>query len=206
MSNKQEHAIRIWCARGFAISMIAVTLGQGVQNHLHNVYRPVPITSISIRPASLQRSTPPPVVHIKRTKAVVRPKRVTNEVLCLAQNIFFESAYEPMAGIEAVAAVVFNRMSSALYPSTVCGVVYQRAQFSWTTDYAKWKRVPPQKYMALAKAFLQNRDTLQQTYNSFTHFHHVKVFPAWGRHATLRHAATYGQHKFYAQVTSFPQE
>ena len=195
MARKRESSIRIWASRGLALTLIVMSISQGIGNRPKNVYTFTPVDHIAIRPATLQRSTPEKVKSVKRVK-VTRPKRVTNEVLCLAQNIFFESAYEPVAGIEAVAAVVFNRMSSDAYPHTVCGVVYQAAQFSWTADYAKWRRVPPQKYIDMAKTFLQNRAILRESYENITHFHHVSISPAWSKQ--LQHVKTYGQHKFYA--------
>ena len=44
---------------------------------------------------------------------------------CLAEAIYFESRSEPEDGQAAVAQVVLNRVRSGIYPTTVCGVVYQ---------------------------------------------------------------------------------
>jgi spore germination cell wall hydrolase CwlJ-like protein len=56
------------------------------------------------------------------------------EVKCLADNIYFESAFEPYEGRVAVAMVTMNRLVNN-YSDTVCGVVKQRirstCQFSW---------------------------------------------------------------------------
>lgn len=195
MAQKSKSTCRLWGARGFALTLIIMAFSQGIENRPQNVYEFTPTNYIAIRPATLQRSTPVKTQPKKRVK-IARPAKVTDEVLCLAQNIFFESAYEPMSGIEAVAAVVFNRMSSEDYPRTVCGVVYQASQFSWTADYTKWRRVPPQKYLDMAKTFLQNRAILRESYENITHFHHVSISPAWSKQ--LQHVRTYGQHKFYA--------
>ena len=70
--------------------------------------------------------------------------------LCLAQNIYFESANQPFAGRVAVANVAVNRSKDAQFPSTICDVVYQaklrenwkgnmvpirnKCQFSWYCD------------------------------------------------------------------------
>ena len=45
--------------------------------------------------------------------------------VCLAQNIYFESANQPDAGRVAVAQVVLNRVDDLQFPNTICGVVYQ---------------------------------------------------------------------------------
>ena len=44
---------------------------------------------------------------------------------CLAEAIYFESRSEPEDGQAAVAQVVLNRVRSGIYPTTICGVVYQ---------------------------------------------------------------------------------
>lgn len=56
----------------------------------------------------------------------------SKEVHCLAQNIIHESQFEPKKGQEAVALVTILRAISEKYPDTVCGVVFQPKQFSWT--------------------------------------------------------------------------
>ena len=56
------------------------------------------------------------------------------ELFCLAQNIYFEAQGEPAGGQLAVALVTMNRVKSKRYPGTVCGVVWQHRQFSWTHD------------------------------------------------------------------------
>lgn len=61
-------------------------------------------------------------------------KKDASEIYCLAQNIYFEARGEPINGQFAVAAVTMNRVASSKYPNTVCKVVWQRRQFSWTHD------------------------------------------------------------------------
>jgi N-acetylmuramoyl-L-alanine amidase len=51
---------------------------------------------------------------------------------CLAQNIYHESRGESIEGQFAVAFVTLNRTEDENFPSSICGVVYQRGQFSWT--------------------------------------------------------------------------
>ena len=55
-------------------------------------------------------------------------------LLCLATAIFFEARGEPIDGKELVANVIINRVESNKYPDTICGVVNQRKQFSYTHD------------------------------------------------------------------------
>lgn len=57
-----------------------------------------------------------------------------DELKCLALNIYFESRGESSLGQRAVAWATFNRVDSPIYPNTVCDVVWQDNQFSWTHD------------------------------------------------------------------------
>ena len=57
--------------------------------------------------------------------ALIDPKDSARQMRCLAEAIYFESRSEPEAGQAAVAQVVLNRVRSGIYPTTVCGVVYQ---------------------------------------------------------------------------------
>ena len=69
------------------------------------------------------------------------PAAPASEIECLALNIYFEARGEPEAGQLAVGHVVMNRVASARFPGTVCGVIQQggelrryRCQFSWWCD------------------------------------------------------------------------
>lgn len=57
-------------------------------------------------------------------------KDAQKEVECLADNIFFEAAYEPIEGQAAVAIVTFNRVKSNQFPNTICDVVKQKTRVS----------------------------------------------------------------------------
>jgi Cell Wall Hydrolase len=56
---------------------------------------------------------------------LIDPKDSARQMRCLAEAIYFESRSEPEDGQAAVAQVVLNRVRSGIYPTTVCGVVYQ---------------------------------------------------------------------------------
>lgn len=53
---------------------------------------------------------------------------------CLAKNIYFEARNQSELGQRAVAWVTLNRVSHQKYPDTICEVVWQHKQFSWTHD------------------------------------------------------------------------
>lgn len=58
----------------------------------------------------------------------------SNDIECLAQNIYFEARGEPYKGQVAVALVTLNRVNSDKFPDSVCEVIFQDCQFSWTCD------------------------------------------------------------------------
>ena len=55
-----------------------------------------------------------------------------SEVDCLARNIYHEARGESEAGWMAVAWTTLNRTRDERFPDTVCKVVAQPHQFSWT--------------------------------------------------------------------------
>ena len=72
---------------------------------------------------------------IKEASAEEALKTVTQEDrYCLQQNIYFEARNQSTIGQVAVAWVTLNRMEADRYPDTICGVVWQSKQFSWTHD------------------------------------------------------------------------
>lgn len=74
------------------------------------------------------------VVLILALTAIAQPAhaKLPRDVECLAKNIYFEARGESLRGQIAVALVTINRVESTKYSDTICGVVYQKGQFSWT--------------------------------------------------------------------------
>jgi len=62
------------------------------------------------------------------------PNYAHQEMMCLAENIYFEARAEGVEGKAAVANVTRNRVVSKDFPNTYCGVVYQGpVRESWKT-------------------------------------------------------------------------
>ena len=59
---------------------------------------------------------------------------INAELQCLALNVYHEARGEGLDGMIAVGQVTMNRVASNKYPDTICHVVYQYKQFSWTLD------------------------------------------------------------------------
>lgn len=64
---------------------------------------------------------------IRQEKEAVKEQ----ERKCLTNALWYEARGEGEAGILAVAAVIENRKEHQDYPSTYCGVIHQRKQFSY---------------------------------------------------------------------------
>jgi len=64
------------------------------------------------------------------------------QVECLTEAIYHEARGEKYEGQAAVAQVVFNRVqySGSEWGKSICGVVYQPGQFTWTVSEPRTKR------------------------------------------------------------------
>jgi spore germination cell wall hydrolase CwlJ-like protein len=134
---------------------------------------------------------------------LVVPENLDREQRCLAEAVYFEARSEPEEGQAAVAQVVLNRARSGLYPSSVCGVVYQNrhrhlaCQFTFAcegkslriTDGPSWRDAT-----RIAKAVLEGRTYLAEVGGS-THYHADYVKPSWSRR--LKKMDVIGRHIFY---------
>lgn len=73
--------------------------------------------------------------QIKDAQALATTKIFSDkEMHCLQQNVYFEARNQSDLGQRAVAWVTLNRLAHKSYPNTICKVVWQRKQFSWTHD------------------------------------------------------------------------
>ena len=112
--------------------------------------------------------------------------QLTDQMHCLAGAIYFESRGEPLYGQLAVAEVVINRSEDDRWPASYCGVVYQRAQFSFVrggqmprirTSSEAWNR-------AKAVAMIAHENLWQSEANEAVYFHAEYVNPRWSRAKT----------------------
>ena len=123
------------------------------------------------------------------------------QVDCLAQNMYFESGWEPEAGQIAVAMVTINRQESGDYPSTICGVVKQKiastCQFSWVCEYKTINNINRDVYLrvrALAVHVYANRDHIKDPSRGALFYHADYVNPGW---RNMVYLTKIGRHKFY---------
>ena len=118
---------------------------------------------------------------------------ISQEIQCLAKNVYFESRGENFKGKLAVALVTLNRTKKEGYPKSICGVVYQKGQFSWTTKRQKITDVTDYTDSLLAATMAMENSNLLGDFKA-THYHNLTVAPAWGLHRVAR----IGKHIFYS--------
>ena len=119
----------------------------------------------------------------------------SREIECLAGAIYFESKSESLQGQLAVGHVIANRANSGRFPSSYCGVVFQRSQFSFVRGHS----LPPiprgsrdwQEAVAIAK--IVDQDLRPSPVGKALFFHARRVSPGW----RLTRVATLGNHVFY---------
>lgn len=130
------------------------------------------------------------------------------EVQCLAENIYYESARESFEGKLAVAQVTLNRVNSGKFPSTVCGVVKQKSviqgvmvcQFSWFCNKAYTNLVRNSyqwdESVIVAKKALTSAVAHDKLYEQKAMYYHANyVNPGW----KLQKVGQIGNHIFYKE-------
>lgn len=111
------------------------------------------------------------------------------DVECLALNIHFEARGESTLGQLAVAQVTINRSKDSRWPKSICGVVYQKNQFSWTSI----KQKPILVNKTIATTALYSNHPLKDFKAVYYHAYYVK--PYWAKH--FKYHITIGNHIFY---------
>lgn len=124
------------------------------------------------------------------------PEAGSHELDCLATGIYFESKSEPLAGQLAVGQVIANRaQSGGRFPSTYCGVLFQRGQFSFvhghslphvSHDNRQWQT-------AVAVAKIVDQGLKDSAVGNALFFHARYVSPGWH----LKRVASIGNHVFF---------
>ena len=132
-----------------------------------------------------------------------------DELKCLALNIYHEARGEPADGQLAVAMVTINRVFSEYFPDTICNVVWQSKQFSWTwdgrsdrpTDELAWKIS-----LTVAEYVLEHYYSLKElpeylddTGGALWYYNPEIVYPKW--HDTTKTVTkSIGKHRFLKET------
>lgn len=124
----------------------------------------------------------------------VPSKAQADEFKCMLKNIYHEARGEGVEGMQAVALVTLNRAKQQ--DKTVCEVVYQRKQFSWTNT-AKGRNKPITGNIDTVHAVASQAiaGVLIDFTSGATHYHTKRVKPVWRR--ALDEAVVINNHIFY---------
>jgi spore germination cell wall hydrolase CwlJ-like protein len=147
-----------------------------------------------------ETATPTPVKPSGDLSSLVAQLRSSEpgsrELECLAVGVYFESKSEPLAGQLAVGEVIANRANSnGRFPSTYCGVLFQRSQFSFIRGRSlpSVPRASKQWQTAVAIAKIVDQDLKDSVVGNALFFHAKRVSPGW----RLKRVASVGNHIFY---------
>ncbi|MCW3797745.1 cell wall hydrolase [Sphingomonas sp. BN140010] len=120
----------------------------------------------------------------------------SRELECLAAGVYFEAKSEPLTGQLAVGRVIANRADShGRFPSSYCGVLLQRGQFSFIRG-GRWPAVNrngAQWKTAVAIARIIHGDLHDSPVKTALFFHARSVAPSW----RMVRVGAVGNHVFY---------
>jgi len=122
-------------------------------------------------------------------------------ITCLTQAVYYEARSESLDGQRGVAQVVMNRSRSGLFPSDICGVVFERSaagtcQFSFACDGSMDRPVDPVAWdRAHQVADQALRGFVFKPLKDARHFHAAWMMPYWG--PSLVRIRQIGGHIFY---------
>jgi len=115
-----------------------------------------------------------------------------DQLLCLARAVYFEARGEPLEGQLAVAQTILNRVSSGRYPATICGVVRQPGQFTYS--HGQPVKIGQPWLRAQAIAVVAAEGMWQEVAPKAVSFHATYVSPVWRNKVRV---AQIGRHVFY---------
>lgn len=133
------------------------------------------------------------------------------ELNCLTLAIYKEARGESNLGQQLVGKVVLNRVEDPYFPDTICKVVYQKNQFSWTKDKKASGRLLKgdlrglnQKDRAayleakiIALSLIKEGIEVPKKYKDVLYFVHTKVHKQQKWLTGLRFIGKVGSHRFY---------
>ena len=160
------------------------------------VVQPVPQTEVD---ATDDTGAVTPAVSAASLSALVAAQstgtELSRELNCLAGAVYFEAKGESLPGQLAVGRVIVTRSKSGRFPSSYCGVVYQRSQFSFVRGNSmpgidrrsrNWRN-------AVAIAQIAHANSWRSPVEGAMFFHAAYVSPNW----RLTRMARVDGHVFY---------
>lgn len=122
---------------------------------------------------------------------------LTAALTCLALNLYHEARGEGPEGMLAVGVVTLNRVAHPDWPDTVCEVVYQPSQFSWTRGNPPVNEPDAWRAARIIALELLSGEADSPLDHTALFFHTGAVRPHWAAHKTR--LGRIGNHIFYAR-------
>ncbi len=147
-------------------------------------------------------NTGAPVTYTRDWLAAQPAPAPSNDLTCLSEALYFEARGESVEGQFAVAEVILNRVDSARFPNSVCGVINQgtgrkfQCQFSYTCDgHAEVVNEPRAYDQVQQVASIMLNGSERRLTDGATYYHTRAVNPRWSRQ--FNRTAAIGVHLFY---------
>jgi N-acetylmuramoyl-L-alanine amidase len=205
---------------------ILVTTLWSLTNNNNDTYRDITLYYKKNRSNTLVEVTPVETVvtvsSIKMPEPVVIPKIITtvpttvskehtDQIRCMAHNIYYEAGGEPYMGQVAVARVVINRVNHG-FAANPCQVIYQKhtrvnpeteravilCQFSWVCQGKLSPNTASDRYKTaheIAELVITENKWRDEFKEEVLFFHNHTVNPRW----PYKKSFTIGNHTFYAK-------
>ena len=149
------------------------------------------------------KTTKPAQITVSKAWLDEQPVATGDEnFACLAEALYFEARGETVKGQFAVAEVIMNRVNSAQFPNSLCGVINQgtgrryQCQFTYTCDGHEEVIREKNAYVRGAKIARMVIDgAAPDLTQGATYYHTTAVSPRWSRSFTK--TTRIGVHLFY---------
>ncbi|WP_051504384.1 cell wall hydrolase [Sphingomonas jaspsi] len=174
----------------------SAAMGQTLANNLPIVRAVATSVNQTVDSVADAVSAPAPTLD-QLVEANKQGDPLDEQAQCLATAVYFEAMGESLQGQLAVANVVMNRASSAQYPTSWCGVVKQKAQFSFVRA-GRFPRIDPNCEAwarAQAVARIASKKLMAALPSDVMWYHADYVAPKWRRNLTK--VEKIGAHIFY---------
>lgn len=153
------------------------------------------VEPVTIHPAKPIRPVRPRYMSVFNAGETIKHNK--KDVDCLAKNIYHESGTESKLGKFMVAQVTINRARSDNHAGSICSVVYEPGQFSWTSSKKRYK-VPKGKLWEESKQValdVINGGKRVYGMENAMYFHAAYTKPYWTHNRAK--LAQIGLHIFY---------
>ena len=127
------------------------------------------------------------------------------EVKCLETNLWFEARSECFICQIAINKVVINRVNMEQYANNICGVIYEKKQFSWVSNKNKqininnkMDKTSHERIKLAIKASILLEQLNIKYMEDIIYYHTTNVLPYWAKETRVIY--TLGSHSFRAKI------